>query len=357
VDAAGGQLQLDRLSVTLPQGAIGSSGGVLSLVPLDAAGVPQPGNGFQLGSGAFIIAVNDAASGAPITQLATPMTIEYRLSPDEVNKASGDLSRLRIATLIDNTWVALACTTADSVVSCSVPHLSLFALLISPPQAGSLDAPLADGWFFKQTNGFSGAGDAGYAVEDDAQASFWSEFQRLGGVQRVGYPVTGRFQYGGYLTQAFQRMVLQWRPELGQAVPLNVFDELGIHGADAWLEHARQVPASVDSSGADDPLDWEAVVARHVELLDPYPALHDFYTSDPDALTTYGLPVSVKDYGPMVTVRLQRGSLQLWTVDTPWAAAGTVVGGNAGDLAKEAGLWPLTALAPTASVPLSAQAP
>lgn len=30
----------------------------------------------------------------------------------------------------------------------------------------------------------------------------------------------------------------------------------------------------------------------------------------------------------------------------PWAAAGTVVAGNGGDLAKEAGLWPAGAVTP-----------
>lgn len=54
----------------------------------------------------------------------------------------------------------------------------------------------------------------------------------------------------------------------------------------------------------------------------------------------------MKDYGPMVVARLQRGTLQLWEVDMPWAAAGTVVAGNGGDLAKEAGLWPAGAVTP-----------
>jgi hypothetical protein len=65
-------------------------------------------------------------------------------------------------------------------------------------------------------------------------------------------------------------------------------------------------------------------------------------------METFGLPLSVKDYGSFVSVRLQRATLQLWLVDTAWAPAGSVVVGNAGDLAKEAGLWPLSALAPEA---------
>jgi len=47
----------------------------------------------------------------------------------------------------------------------------------------------------------------------------------------------------------------------------------------------------------------------------------------------------------------QRATLQLWTEDQPWAAAGTVVVSNGGDIAKEAGLWPLDALAPESAIP------
>src|SRR6185503_7246763 len=88
----------------------------------------------------------------------------------------------------------------------------------------------------------------------------------------------------------------------------------------------------------------DEVVDRHIALLDSYPALRAFFDSDPDNMEHFGLPLSVADYGPFVTVRLQRATFHLWTVDTPWAAAGTVVLGNGGDLAKEVGLWPMDAL-------------
>jgi hypothetical protein len=56
---------------------------------------------------------------------------------------------------------------------------------------------------------------------------------------------------------------LQWRPELGQAVPLNVFDELGAHGTDTWLEQVRQVPRAEDAS-ADQGLTWDEIVRRQL---------------------------------------------------------------------------------------------
>jgi hypothetical protein len=128
-------------------------------------------------------------------------------------------------------------------------------------------------------------------------------------------------------------------------VPVNVFDDLNQNGSDGFLDAVRQVPPAADTS-ADSGLPFDQVVARHVALLDPYPSLREFFLADPDWLTTYGLPLAVKDYGPFVAVRLQRATLQLWNVDAPWARAGSVVVGNGADVAKEAGLWPVSALAP-----------
>ena len=67
------------------------------------------------------------------------------------------------------------------------------------------------------------------------------------------------------------------------------------------------------------------------------------YETDPDF---YGLPVSVKDYGEVGSARFQRSTIQVWAHDLSFAAAGTVVPGNAGELAKAAGLWPVDAATP-----------
>jgi hypothetical protein len=168
-------------------------------------------------------------------------------------------------------------------------------------------------------------------------------------VEMVGYPIGNRFQCKGFQTQAFQKLVLQWRPDLGAAVAVNVLDDLSQQGSDAWLSADRQIPGS--QAFADAGLDWAAVVANHVAMLDAYPALHDYYTARPDAIDRFGLPMGIDTFGPMVTVRLQRATLQLWLVDTPAAAAGTVILGNTGDLGKQAGLWPLDATAPVPVAP------
>ena len=298
----------------------------------------------------FSITLTDDQSGGSLHDIARPATLTYTPTVDDLALAGGDLARLRPGIWTGTAWAPLSCTTVAGSLKCTLDHLSLFSVMIVPggdSQAGNADRDIPAGHFYTQAGGFGPASGLGYAVVDDANAAFWTEFQRYGGVDVLGYPVSARFEFGGYQTQAFQRLALQWRPELNQAVPVNVLDELNRRGSDPWLDDFRQVPPAADT-GPDASLTFEQIVARHVALLDAYPPLRDYYLGAPDALNTFGLPLSVKDYGPFVSVRLQRATLQLWKVDTAWAVAGAVVPGNAADVAKEAGLWPLSALAPSA---------
>jgi hypothetical protein len=80
-----------------------------------------------------------------------------------------------------------------------------------PPASLPLDHEVPNGWFFTQTSGRDGVG--GFAVTDEGGVRFWSEFGRLGGVSGLGYPVSRRFVSRGFTVQAFQKGVLQWRPE------------------------------------------------------------------------------------------------------------------------------------------------
>jgi hypothetical protein len=333
--------------VLVPPDVVGSAGADLELRPVDTLTLAAAASGFRVSGGAYDITLTDLNTGAPIRQPASPLGLEYQLSAEEINQVAGDLSRLSVATLTNDSWVALPCTRRDSTLECSTSHLSLFALIVAPRPSDALDAPLADGRFYKQANGFNGAGDLGFAVVDDADASFWSEFQRLGGVEGVGYPISQRFSYGGFLTQAFQKLVLQWRPDLNETVTVNIFDDLAAHGSDRWLETTYQIPsapaATVDAETA-----WEDTVDSHVQLLDEYPALRAFYDANPDVVTIYGLPMAVKQYGPVVTVRMQRGTLQFWAQATPLTPEGSVSVGNGGDLARDAGLFPVSAVAPSA---------
>jgi hypothetical protein len=272
----------------------------------------------------------------------------YRPTATDLAAAQGDPGRIRVAAWSGAAWAPLPCSvdTTAGTTNCSLTQLSPLTVLIAKPASGPLDSTLPSGHFYKQANGFGGATQVGFSVVDDAAAAFWTAFQAYGGVDHVGYPISQRFLHKGFLTQAFQKMALQWRPELGQAVPVNVLDDLGSAGSDSWLDQARQVPPT-PSVQADASTPFQDLFAARLSLLDVFPALQQFYLSTDDPLTNYGVPVSVKDYGTFVAVRLQRATLQLWMQDTPWAAAGTVVVGNGSDIAKEAGMWPAAALAPT----------
>ena len=300
---------------------------------------------LALGSTAFVITLTDPTTGNQVSRPLGPLALDYQLTPARAPRAGGELSRVKVASWTDNAWVALPCSIADATLDCAVAQLNLFAVVVAPAPSDTVDMPLENGWFYREADAFGGAGDTGYAVVDDDAAAFWTEFQRLGGADRLGYPISKRFEFGGYPTQAFQKLVLQWRPALGQAVSLDILDAVATPGETAGWRTFTMCLAQLQRADQSD-MGWDEVVDRHLAMLDPYPALGDFYASDPDALNLYGLPMTLEEDGPLVTVRLQRGVLQVWTTDMPWAAAGTVVVDNAADYLKATGVWPTDAVTP-----------
>ena len=127
----------------------------------------------------------------------------------------------------------------------------------------SLDFPVLNGWFYSQA---AGQPSRGFVVLDDAGARFWTEFQRLGSVDGVGYPISQRFVWNGFPSQAFQKMVFQWRADEGRVYAVNVLDLLHEQGRDDWLRAARSTPGIADWS-SDDGKPWPEVVAAHQALL------------------------------------------------------------------------------------------
>lgn len=100
------------------------------------------------------------------------------------------------------------------------------SLAAAPATAADPDYQIANGRFFTQT----AASGNGYGVRNEGTDSsgnairFWSEFQRLGGITTLGYPISQRFVGpGGFTYQAFQRGILQWRPDQNAAVLTNLF--------------------------------------------------------------------------------------------------------------------------------------
>jgi polysaccharide biosynthesis protein PslG len=247
------------------------------------------------------------------------------------------------------------------IIAALLVAIPIFLLLPAASSAQqALDVDVATGHFYTQTNGSPlGTSPTGYTVTNDDGVAFWDAYQKYGGPLVLGYPVTGRFLYDGFVTQAMQKAVFQWRPDTGQVAFLNTFDALHDKGKDDWLLAYRQTPKPFDTS-PDTVLSFDQVVARHLAFLDQNQAIKSLFLSDPSWLDHYGLPVSYADEGNSFVIRAQRATFQYWKQDVPWAKAGDVTVANGGDLAKEAGLWPFDATVPSlppANAQLSAGTP
>ena len=216
--------------------------------------------------------------------------------------------------------------------------------LVAPaPAAAQQQAPqdwdILGGHFFTQT----GKGNqSGFALTDDNGVAFWSEFKRLGGVNVLGYPVSRRFLWNGFVCQAMQRVVLQWDKDAKAANFVNVFDLMHDTGKDAWLETVRQTPKpkAFNEGG----LGWEQIVQQRLAVLEANPAIKRAYFAvvGGDPVTMNGLPTTdVVDMGDNFIVRAQRVVIQQWKKDVPWAKAGQVTFGLGGSIAVESGLLPV----------------
>jgi hypothetical protein len=194
----------------------------------------------------------------------------------------------------------------------------------------------------------------GYAVVDSGTTRWWSEFTRLGGVEALGYPISRPFRAAdGFEYQAFQRAVLQWRPESNGAVLANVLDWLSDTGRDDWAAE-RGVPKAIRDDGSNG--DYAKAVDIRLGWLTE-PAIDRRFRESPvpgarwtveDAIARYGLPASRPEkIGPFIVQRFQRVAFQYWIEDAPGAPPrGSVVPILAGDLLAEAGLIPAAARQP-----------
>ncbi len=216
------------------------------------------------------------------------------------------------------------------------------------PVAGqnALDYDVANGHFYSQANGKAGEGGTGFAISDNGNVPFWSEYRRMGGPEVLGYPVSRRFMWDGFVSQAMQKVVLQWRPDQDAVMFVNVFDKLHDAGKDPWLRTVKAVPNQIqlDEQGKA----WDDIVKGRLALLDSNPAIKKRYLDvKGDPITLNGLPTSkIEDFGNVYVLRAQRVVIQQWKVDVPWAKAGDVQVANGGDVGKEAGIYPEQAIVP-----------
>jgi hypothetical protein len=330
------------IAITLPMGTTRSVVTTFQQVTSGSAAPPQ--GTLQLGSKLFLLEFRDPTTNVKVPTW-TQLTITY--TDADVAGAGGDPNRLSVGVFDGTNWVPLPGTmnAANHTITISTLVDATFGILVAQPPAAELDHEIPNGRFYSQANGFGGGGRVGYSVTDADGIPFWRQFQQLGGVDVVGYPVTRRFMWDGFITQVFQKLVLQWHPDTHTVAFVNVFDDLSRLGFDNWLAVQRQTPPSFDTS-LDSGLPFDQVQNRHLAILDTSPEIRDYYLQTPDWLNRYGLPVSAADYGNVFVVRAQRAVFQQWKTDMPWATAKQVLTANGGDTAKEAGIWPLEANAP-----------
>jgi len=212
--------------------------------------------------------------------------------------------------------------------------------------AAPSDWRIADGWFFTEVQSAPGpasGGPAGYAVTDADGVLFWSEFQRLGGVSALGYPVSQRFTFDGVTYQAFQRAVLTFDPASGAAGVAPILDQLH----EAQLDQRLAAEWGIPALSLPVPAGEDTVQTRVGWLLADYPAIQAYIAGLPDGEALLGLPTStVQDLGPYYAVRFQKGVLQQWKEDVPWAQQGQVTAANVGEIAARLDRFPGEALVP-----------
>lgn len=235
------------------------------------------------------------------------------------------------------------------VVAILSTALLVLAVVLQPADAqvaspgAPLDYPVPGGWFYAQESRapYDNPPYRGFTVVDDDQAAFWTELRRFGGVNVLGYPVSTRYRYpdaNGFLQQAFQRGILQWRADQGHADLVNVFDEFTAQGLDDLLLQ-EGIPNPEPPTGL--PYD-DDVALRMSWLTEPQFLARFFYDpvaqqpldSEDAAFQYLGLPQSRavrpvysrdrpegKDaaplYLPFVVQRFQKGGLELFLYDEP----------------------------------------
>ncbi|MCB0076842.1 MAG: hypothetical protein KDD73_05410 [Anaerolineales bacterium] len=205
--------------------------------------------------------------------------------------------------------------------------------------------------FITETNA---GGTGGYTVCDDDNAKFLQAYCAYS-LQVVGYPVSQRFVRDGFVTQAFQKAIFQWRPDGSYVAYVNVFDELHDRGLDPQLLAARQTPFQLDQVEEETGMTFEEIKARREAWLNDRPAMRSAYFGVADPLLYFGLPTSkIEDMGNHYSIRLQRAVIQQWKEDVPWADAGEVTIANGGDIAKELNHLPAFSLTLEPGVPSNA---
>ncbi|MBI3966560.1 MAG: L,D-transpeptidase [Chloroflexi bacterium] len=222
-------------------------------------------------------------------------------------------------------------------------------------QTNARDWPIANGHFYTQA---TLRADVGFAVTNNDNLPFWNTYRQLGGPASLGYPISRRFEFAGVIMQVFERGLLQGPQGGGPVEVTNVMDLFSQLGRDEWLFTTYAIPRPLPPE-FDGGRSWEQIVSIRQELLERSEPIKNKYFSVPSPVQLWGVPTSnVDDFSTHVTVRLQRGVLQQWKTDVPWAKAGEVTNATIGVVFKNSGLVrPTEQWQPEAAPPAVAPAP
>jgi rare lipoprotein A len=212
---------------------------------------------------------------------------------------------------------------------------------VSAASAETADYPITQGHFYRQAAGAE-AGAGGFSITDAEGVPFWSEYERLGGVDALGYPISRRLILHGLICQATQRAILQWHPAEKRVRLINVMEYLSELGVDEALAKHRLVPRPVGA----------VLEASRESWLESNAKIKTVYFGAPDPVALFGLPLSPPvEMGAAVAMRFQRGVIYSWKERQPWTGAEQVSVANAGDFVKEWEGLPARALEPEAPPP------
>ncbi|HYN89965.1 MAG TPA: hypothetical protein VER55_15635, partial [Ardenticatenaceae bacterium] len=165
------------------------------------------------------------------------------------------------------------------VVAVLALGLPLAALAAPPSQEGGSNtgpAPAIAAGARCEFYGETAGGNGGFSVCDDANAQFLTPFRRYG-LQNVGYPISQRFMRDGFITQAYQKAVFQWRSDGSYVAFVNVFDELHARGLDDQLLVARQTPHQLPEGWDGPGATFDQARQKRQALLNARPALRNAY--------------------------------------------------------------------------------
>lgn len=226
----------------------------------------------------------------------------------------------------------------------SLAILALLAAWTTPSLAAEVgdevrDYDVSNGHYYEQAGPRAGQG---FLVSDDDRVPLWREFQRLGGTQTLGYPISRRYGCDGAVCQVFQRAVFKWAPGAQEVELLNVFDWLHLSGKDAWLDERWGVPPWTPREPASRKDRAENEQAAQRAMIEANPLVKSAYDQlGPLAPAVYGSARAYRATDAQAVLRTQRAVL-IQPADAP----GQVQVLPAGDVFVDAGLVPTEALEP-----------